>query len=143
MRVTNVVNRRSVVLRVNDRGPFRADRIIDVSYQAAVELGFAELGTAAVRVEALSLEGVDDRRRHPDDHYRYLQIGAFACWDKALDLARSLQREWGQLSYVTPVEVGGARLHRVRLGPFARRDVLESVRGHLLALGYPEPLRVP
>ena len=143
VRVTNLLNQRSVVLRFNDRGPFRADRIMDVSYQAAVELGFAEQGTAAVRVEALSLEGTEDRRQRSHDRFRYLQIGAFASWDKALGLARTFQRSWGHLSYVTPVEVRGVRLHRVRLGPFAGQDELESARTRLLEMGYPEPLKLP
>ena len=55
VRVTNLGNGRSVLLRVNDRGPF-ADtdrRIIDVSYAAAVQLGMVETGTASVRVEAV------------------------------------------------------------------------------------------
>jgi rare lipoprotein A len=54
VRVTNLDNRRSAILRVNDRGPFHSDRILDVSYAAAVKLGFANRGTARVRVEALT-----------------------------------------------------------------------------------------
>ncbi len=53
VRVTHLENGRSVVLRVNDRGPFVEDRIIDVSYTAATKLGMAEQGTARVEVVAL------------------------------------------------------------------------------------------
>ncbi|MBD8474504.1 septal ring lytic transglycosylase RlpA family protein [Pseudomonas sp. CFBP 8770] len=53
VRVTNLDNSRSVVLRVNDRGPFYSDRIIDLSYAAAKKLGYAETGTARVRVEGI------------------------------------------------------------------------------------------
>ena len=53
VRVTNLANRRSVVLRVNDRGPFVEDRIIDLSFAAAMKLGMAEQGTAEVEVVAL------------------------------------------------------------------------------------------
>ena len=53
VRVTNLANGRSVVLRVNDRGPFVDDRIIDLSYTAATKLGMAEQGTARVEVVAL------------------------------------------------------------------------------------------
>ena len=52
-RVTNLANGKSVVVRVNDRGPFHSGRIIDLSYAAAVKLGYREQGTARVRVEAL------------------------------------------------------------------------------------------
>ena len=53
VRVANLENGRSVVLRVNDRGPFVGDRIIDLSYAAATRLGMAGRGTARVEVVAL------------------------------------------------------------------------------------------
>jgi rare lipoprotein A len=53
VRVTNLDNNRTVILRVNDRGPFYSDRIIDLSYAAAKKLGYAEIGTARVRVEGI------------------------------------------------------------------------------------------
>lgn len=53
LRVTNLDNGRSTVVRVNDRGPFHDDRIIDLSYAAAVKLGFEDVGTARVHVELL------------------------------------------------------------------------------------------
>ncbi len=54
LRVTNLDNNRSIVVRVNDRGPFHGDRIIDLSYAAAVKLGYADRGTARVRLEAIA-----------------------------------------------------------------------------------------
>ncbi|MVW76791.1 septal ring lytic transglycosylase RlpA family protein [Pseudomonas xionganensis] len=53
VRVTNLENGKSVVLRVNDRGPFYSDRIIDLSFAAAKKLGYAEQGTAQVKVEGI------------------------------------------------------------------------------------------
>lgn len=52
-RVTNLANGRSIVVRINDRGPFRSARIIDVSYVAAYKLGFIQAGQAQVEVEAI------------------------------------------------------------------------------------------
>jgi rare lipoprotein A len=60
-RVTNLDNGRSIVVRVNDRGPFHAGRVIDLSYAAAVKLGYRDRGTARVRVEALTGAGDDGR----------------------------------------------------------------------------------
>lgn len=54
-RVTNLANGRSVIVRVNDRGPFLQDRIIDLSYAAAVKLGYASRGTAEVEVERITM----------------------------------------------------------------------------------------
>ncbi|QIK81049.1 septal ring lytic transglycosylase RlpA family protein [Lysobacter sp. HDW10] len=59
-RVTNLDNGKSVIVRVNDRGPFHSNRIIDLSYAAAVKLDYRRQGTARVRVEALSPEDADD-----------------------------------------------------------------------------------
>jgi rare lipoprotein A len=64
VRVTNLSNSRSVIVRVNDRGPYRSDRVLDVSVRAATALGFYGSGLAPVRVEyvgAAPLEGSDDR----------------------------------------------------------------------------------
>jgi rare lipoprotein A len=52
-RVTNLANGRSVVVRINDRGPFHANRIIDLSYAAAYKLGYVNAGSATVEVEAI------------------------------------------------------------------------------------------
>lgn len=63
VRVTNLDNKRSMVVRVNDRGPFHGNRVIDVSHRAADMLGFKNNGTARVRVEYVGrapLEGSDD-----------------------------------------------------------------------------------
>ncbi len=65
VRVTNVANDKSVVLRINDRGPFKYDRIIDVSRRAARKLDMHDAGTATVRVQALS-EG-DKKFSESDD----------------------------------------------------------------------------
>ncbi len=64
VRVTNLANGRSLIVRVNDRGPYHGNRIIDVSKRAAHLLGFYDRGTATVRVEYVGrapIEGSDDR----------------------------------------------------------------------------------
>jgi rare lipoprotein A len=63
VRVTNLANGKSVVVRVNDRGPFHAGRIIDLSYAAATKLGFIKQGTARVEVRALTAGGDRAARR--------------------------------------------------------------------------------
>ena len=56
LRVTNLDNNRSIIVRVNDRGPFHGNRIIDLSYAAALKLGYADIGTARVQLEAIITE---------------------------------------------------------------------------------------
>jgi rare lipoprotein A len=53
VKVTNLANNKSVIVRVNDRGPFKKNRIIDVSYEAAKQLGFLNEGTALVKIEVV------------------------------------------------------------------------------------------
>ena len=96
VRVTNLQNGRSVIVRVNDRGPFAPNRIIDLSYAAAYKLGYMRKGTALVQVTAI------DTRHH---YYAppaiqvahntpkiYLQLGAFSHWQNASRLKRYAQR---------------------------------------------------
>ena len=78
VRVTNEDNGASMVLRVNDRGPFHSDRLIDLSYGAAVRLGFADQGTASVLVEAIDVPGMQDVRSDAANGYSRLQLGAFS-----------------------------------------------------------------
>ncbi len=61
VRVTNLENKRSIIVRVNDRGPFHGPRLIDLSYVAALKLGFADKGTAKVLIEAIDPSGSQDR----------------------------------------------------------------------------------
>jgi len=65
VRVTNLSNGHSVVVRVNDRGPFHAERIIDLSYTAAHKLGFVNAGSAQVEVEAILPRGTAAARERP------------------------------------------------------------------------------
>ena len=55
IRVTNLDNGKSLILRINDRGPYVGDRILDCSYGAAIKLGFKDLGTATVEIKIIEL----------------------------------------------------------------------------------------
>lgn len=55
VKVTNLANNKSVIVRINDRGPFRKNRIMDVSYEAAKQLGFLNDGTALVKIEVIQI----------------------------------------------------------------------------------------
>lgn len=147
-RVTNLGNYRSIIVRVNDRGPFHSDRLIDLSYGAAVSLGFSEQGTATVEVIALSVDGSEDLRADPalatwKSDYRYLQVGSFG----AADSARSLQRKLSGLTdaavTVREIQLRGSAFYRVRIGPLADRAQLLALREELIELGYTGVKPVP
>lgn len=135
-RVTNLDNGRSIVVRVNDRGPFHSDRLIDLSYGAAVKLGFMGHGTAPVEVEVINLAGIDDRRGTAFGSYRYVQLGAFGSEDSAQRLRGELAALLNSPVAVSPVDTGNGLLYRVRIGPVASNDELEAVQRRLRASGY-------
>ncbi len=129
-RVTNLDNGRATVVRINDRGPFHDNRIIDLSYAAAVKLGFAAVGTAPVRVEVLA----------PGKEF-VLQAGAFSELHRADNLKAALQELTGKPTYV--VKVSGESLYRVRLGPVRGRTEAERLKGVIRAADYGTALILP
>jgi rare lipoprotein A len=135
-RVTNLDNGKSIVVRVNDRGPFHSDRLIDLSYGAAVKLGYMEQGTARVEVEVLDIAGVDDRRGTVSGDYRFLQLGAFGSEGSAQQLQGELQALLASPVFISEVQSGESLLYRVRIGPLAGRDELEAVQQQLQKGGY-------
>jgi len=148
VRVTNLNNYRSIVVKVNDRGPFHADRLIDLSYGAAVSLGFSEQGTAPVEVIALSVDGTEDLRADPalatwKSDYRYLQVGSFSNADSARGLQRKLSKLTDVAVTVREIQLHGSAFYRVRIGPLADRAQLLALREELIELGYSGVKPVP
>jgi rare lipoprotein A len=142
-KVTNVNNGRSVIVRINDRGPFHSERLIDLSYGAAVKLGYMEQGTAPVEVELLAIAGVDDRRNIPLGSYRYLQLGAYADSVAAQNLRDTLAGMLGVPVSVSPVQSGEALLYRVRVGPVADPGQLSKLQKQLKNAGYSSVQALP
>ena len=135
-RVTNLENGKSIVVRVNDRGPFHSDRIIDLSYAAAVKLGYMEQGTAQVEVEVMEVVGVEDRRDPLYGNYRYLQLGAFGREASAQTLVEALKPLLTAEVFVSAVESDGTLLYRVRVGPVDDKSHLLAVQQQLQDSGY-------
>ncbi len=142
-RVTNLENGRSVVVRINDRGPFHSERLIDLSYAAAVKLGYMERGTAQVEVAVLDVPGVDDRRNSGQGDYRYLQLGAFGSQDTARALQGRLRRVVDEPVEISMVQSGPGVLYRVRIGPLAGNDALRDLQRQLEDGGYGSGLPLP
>lgn len=148
-RVTNLANGRSVVVRINDRGPFHSDRIIDLSYAAAYKLGFASAGSARVEVEAIGPEEApvekkpeqQEARQEADEKGVYLQMGAFSAKQNAEDLRT---RVAAQLSWIGEglrvLSVGN--LWRLYAGPYASGDAARSVAQRIEAEINLKPLLV-
>jgi len=121
VRVTRTDNGESVVVRVNDRGPFHEGRIIDLSYAAAVKLGVHELGTAPVKIEVL--------KAPLSQAVRWVQAGALSNPDAAEKLSKKLKEVSDTVSNgewdvgIFPKTSGELTLHRVRVGPVPENKV--------------------
>jgi rare lipoprotein A len=160
VRVTNLANHKQVVVKINDRGPFNSDRIIDLSYAAARKLGIVAHGTARVRIQTVTpaTAGRDDAssstgHEHPSTAARptgnaastkankrpsgtLLQIGAFASAAHA-DHARRRARRSGVQQVVVIPPSAGTQLYRVRAGPFDSPAALAAAQKRLGKAGLP------
>lgn len=152
LRVTNLDNNRSIVVRVNDRGPFHGDRLIDLSYAAAVKLGYADRGTARVELEAIVVNAETPRaqpavplasvgsRSIADS---YLQVGAYSTRAAAQDVAttlKSLTREAVKIERIRTQQ--GRELHRVRIGPLREARSIDEIKRRVAAANLDTPYTV-
>jgi rare lipoprotein A len=150
VQVTNLQNGRKVIVRINDRGPFHPNRIIDLSYVAAKKLGIASNGTGLVEVRSIDPRNWRPERFAPtpvkrayrapvtSDNTLYIQAGAFASRYNAEQLKKKLDvllpRQTVQLAYLA-----SDKLYRVRIGPLPNVDVADKVAQTISNNGYPEP----
>jgi rare lipoprotein A len=128
-RVTALATGKSVVVRINDRGPFHSNRIIDLSYTAAYKLGYLGGGSARVRVESLDPAAYDTQGAALKEGV-YVQVGAFSSADNARQLLDRLTRELELDPGQTRVVLSGS-LHRVQLGPYPSDDAAQSARARV------------
>ncbi len=126
--VTNLENGKSLELKVNDRGPFVKERIIDLSYAAAQILGMWEKGTANVKVEAIG-PVIEQIQRFT------LQVGSFVDEANAQRLADQLRKSFENV-HVTMVETFTQKYHRVRVGQFETRESALVIAEKLSQLGF-------
>ncbi|HSY07856.1 MAG TPA: septal ring lytic transglycosylase RlpA family protein [Steroidobacteraceae bacterium] len=144
-RVTNLKNGRSVVVRVNDRGPFVANRIIDLSYTAAAKLDMLREGTTLVEVRALTPAAPDTLTRSAElpPPELYMQAGAFADEANAERLAARLRAAGLPGVAVLPPLASKSRLYRVRVGPVASVAQFDQLAARLSALGIADARLAP
>ena len=137
VRVTNLRNGRSVVVRINDRGPFIANRLIDLSYTAAAKLDMIREGTTLVEVRALTPGAPDELTRSAQSPppSLYVQAGAFADAHNAQHLLERLHAAGLASAFILSPLEGRSRLYRVRLGPVSGVAEFDSLAARLAALG--------
>lgn len=167
--VTHLESGKQVIVRVNDRGPFVDDRIIDLSFGAAVVLDMVAQGTAPVEVRALGVSSAGEVLAHggasslgqdsgagaaltmplslaaasvPPSRRIYLQAGAFARQNGAAQFVDVLHAAGFERINIDADHGASPSLYRVRLGPFSDVDAADAAVANLVAMGYEEPYLV-
>ena len=133
IKVTNLKNKRSVIIRVNDRGPFVDERIIDLSYAAAHRLRIIETGSELVRIEMVNpsltsknIKGADNvTSANSSIKYFYIQAGAFSSEENANNLMNRISR----IKFKDPLtlkKINKDSLHLVTIGPYKNKEIAEK-----------------
>jgi rare lipoprotein A len=162
VRVTNLKSGKSVIVKINDRGPFVANRLIDLSYAAASKLGMLGSGTALVEVQAVgpgdlppptdiapaAVTAVAGLPATPlavpaapsppasGNPQIFLQVGAYAARANADSAVTRLTAGGVSRAFVEPAGDGARTLYRVRIGPLADVDVVDKLTASLAQLGF-------
>ncbi|MCH9696954.1 MAG: septal ring lytic transglycosylase RlpA family protein [Gammaproteobacteria bacterium] len=152
VRVNNQDNDRSVIVRINDRGPFHDGRIIDLSYAAALKLGIVANGTASVTIEAINPQHFNklssQAAKHSDEPVlvarneqvsniskHFVQLGVFT----EIENAKRLQDKLLHSSLPTPEivtdQLNSEEMYRVVIGPVQSQSQLHSVQARLDKMG--------
>jgi rare lipoprotein A len=148
-RVTNLENGKSVIVRINDRGPFHENRLIDLSFAAAVKIGVWPKGTGLVEVRAidpaqpLTAQTLPPPPPPPQPATPgpgiYLQVGAFSDVSNAERVAQQLRAANFAPVQVVDAQINGRNIRRVRVGPLASVDQADDVTSRIEGMGLPKP----
>ena len=156
VRVRNLSNNRSIVVRVNDRGPFVHNRIIDLSYAAAIKLDMIKDGTSLVEVTAITFDqpqgdrpvrvssppgptNTGENRPSASANRIFVQVGAFGERSNAERRLRDLARGGIGNAFIHEERSAGQVLYRVRIGPIADVVQYDLVVDELEAMGINDP----
>jgi rare lipoprotein A len=134
-KVTNLDNGKSIIVRINDRGPFAHNRIIDLSYAAATKLQMLGKGTARVKVEAIDARVVPNKK---STDKIYLQVASFNERTNAESLAKQIKQKGHDSVEVSP----HASLYRVLIGPFTDENQAKAFQTKLSDLNLGKALVV-
>lgn len=148
VRVTNLDNRRSIIVKVNDRGPFHEQRLIDLSYAAASKLGIAENGTGSVEVLALEPGQASETKASatpapsptlPEGKQLYIQVGAFISRTNAERMSRELARDTLPPVRIHTSQISDRPVYRVRIGPIASVEEADRLAQGFIRQGVGNP----
>jgi rare lipoprotein A len=148
VRVTNLKNGRQIVVKVNDRGPFAHNRLIDLSYVAAKKLGIVAKGTGLVEVVAIDpgsanqVSGYNATVVHHPKTNIYLQMGAYSNKDNAFSMVENIGGVTSCPCKIYTTNKNGQPIYRVQIGPIKQVADADKVVAQLKAAGLPKPVTV-
>jgi rare lipoprotein A len=136
--VTNLNNGRSIIVKVNDRGPFKHNRVIDLSYAAALKLDVVRSGTGQVEIIAIGENTPTSQKESvvSAEAQAFIQLGAYSNQDTAYRLQQRLQSDGYPDVAVNRVVQRGLNLYRVRLGPLDKAGDVDFLLADLHHAGY-------
>lgn len=136
VKVTNLANNKEVIVRVNDRGPFHGDRIIDLSYAAAHKLDMLKTGTAKVAIEVIYIENPESiaLAELKETKLHYIQVLASSDKSKVDSLAKTLENKY---QVKTRLQTSN-NLYKLQLGPIGRQQLATKLNLELKSNGFPQ-----
>jgi rare lipoprotein A len=143
VRVTNLKNNRSVVVKVNDRGPFHDNRLIDLSYTAAWKLGITAEGTGLVEVMSIDPNAPTQSAQKKPIMFRkgnmlpeiFLQVGAFGNSENAQRLKKRIEEQLRTQVLIEDSDNPVRPVYRVQIGPIASVELADHISQQLAKLG--------
>lgn len=147
LKVRNLENDKEIIVRINDRGPFAKDRIIDLSYHSAKKIDMIQQGTVSVEIIAIAVEDKDLQAHVSAAHADYftgdftVQVGSYADKNRAEALRKQLQ-DLEKEVFVTQASVDGRTVYRVRVGRFSTLDDARQLQTVLTRNGYDNAIAV-
>ncbi len=149
VKVTNLENGRQIIVKVNDRGPFKANRIIDLSYVAAKKLGILKTGTGLVEVDAIDPSHFNpipqkDLNIVKQNHKPkiYLQLGSFSDYQNAEALISKVKTITSRNTRISQISFNEKTYYRVQIGPLKDVDETDILDNQLESLNLGTPITV-
>ncbi|AQS39470.1 rare lipoprotein A [Shewanella psychrophila] len=136
VRVINTKNNKQVIVRVNDRGPFHENRIIDLSYAAAHRLDMLKTGTASVKIEVIYIASPESiaLAELKETKLHYIQVLASSDKAKLNTISRELESKYQLKTRILPAN----KLYKLQLGPIGQRKIATKLNQELKSDGYPQ-----
>jgi rare lipoprotein A len=145
VRVHNLENGKTIIVRVNDRGPFHPNRIVDLSFAAAAKLGMTDKGTALVEVDAIDPNHSNQSCGKPlsdavptHTPELYLQLGAFTLKANAQQLAKKVKQYTHRPVHIISVEMPSNTIYKVQIGPLKNVEQADDLTYDLQSAGFGE-----